>query len=249
MRQPKDLFSKQAAAYRQYRPEYPQELYDHILKFVKERDSAWDCGTGNGQVAAVLADYFQEVEATDISQSQLKNAIEKENVFYQLCQAEKTHFDDNAFDLVTVAQAIHWFHFEAFYKEVRRVAKPKAVIAAWGYGLFRVNPEVDALVDSFYKNVIGPYWDSERRYIDDDYRSLPFPFREIGDKKNFTIHKQWTRADLEGFLNTWSAVQKYIEVNGGNPVGTFLERLQPVWPAEASMEVKFPVFLKLGQVH
>lgn len=247
--QPKDLFSKQAAAYRKYRPEYPQELYDYVLRQVEGRESAWDCGTGNGQVAAVLADYFYEIEATDISENQLINAIEKTNVYYQLCQAEKTQFDDNTFDLITVAQAIHWFNFEKFYKEVRRVAKARAVIAVWGYGLFQVDPEVDALVDTFYRDVIGPYWDSERRYIDEEYGSIPFPFKEIEGKKAFTIHKQWTLADLEGYLNTWSAVQKYIDARGENPVGALLESLQPIWPSSESRKVIFPVFLKLGHVH
>lgn len=249
VRQPKDLFSKQAAAYRLYRPEYPKELYDQILTHVKGRESAWDCGTGNGQVAAVLAEYFQEVEATDISQNQLKNAIDKENLFYQLCQAEKTQFDDNAFDLITVAQAIHWFHFEDFYKEVRRVAKSEAVIAVWGYGLFRISPDVDALIDDFYHTVVGPFWDKERRYIDDEYRSLPFPFKEIGEKKSFTIHKQWSLAELEGYLNTWSAVQKYIDAHGENPISPFIKRVQPLWGKGKSRDVEFPLFLKMGQVH
>jgi ubiquinone/menaquinone biosynthesis C-methylase UbiE len=248
VRKPKDLFSKQAAAYRQFRPEYPPKLYTLILKHVQGREAAWDCGTGNGQVAAVLADYFDEVEATDISVSQLKNAIEKENVYYQLCQSEKTHFDDNTFDLITVAQAAHWFHFEDFYKEVRRVAKSSAIIAIWGYGLFRVNPEIDALIDTFYSEVTGPYWDSERRYIDDEYRSLPFPFREIGTDNSFTILKTWTLADLEGFLNTWSAIQHYVEAKGENPIGRLLTKLKPHWPAEERREVSFPIFLKLGHV-
>ena len=245
----KDLFSKQAAEYRLYRPEYPQELYIHIMEQVEETEAAWDCGTGNGQVAAALSDFFEEVEATDISESQLRNAIEKYNVFYQLCRAEKTHFEDSTFDLITVAQAVHWFNFEGFYKEVRRVAKPRAVIAVWGYGLFQINPEIDALLHDFYKNVTGPYWDRERRHIDEEYKNIPFPFKQIGGKKDFTIMKQWSLADLEGFLNTWSAVQKYLEVKDENPVTKFMQQLEKVWPEAETKEVKFPIFLKMGRVH
>src|SRR5947209_15554910 len=106
---PKDLFSSQADVYAKYRPTYPQELFDYILRFVKERESVWDCATGNGQAANVLANYFQTVEATDISEAQLKNAVKKENIYYQICPAERTPFADNSFDLITVATAYHWF--------------------------------------------------------------------------------------------------------------------------------------------
>ena len=247
MNQPKDLFSKQAAAYRQYRPEYPKELYEYILQHVKGRESAWDCGTGNGQVAVVLADYFQEVDATDISENQLKNAIEKENVYYLLTRAEHTHFDKDTFDLITVAQALHWFNFETFYQEVRRVAKPGAVLAVWGYGLFRVVPEIDKIIDDFYKNITGPYWDQERRYIDDQYKSIPFPFQQPEEgTKQFTIIKPWTIADLEGYLNTWSAVQHYIKERGESPVGALMDQIDGLWPAGEVKDVRFPVFMKLG---
>ncbi|WP_224997299.1 class I SAM-dependent methyltransferase [Cesiribacter sp. SM1] len=248
MKQPKDLFSKQAAAYRQYRPEYPLELYDFILRHVKGRESAWDCGTGNGQVAAVLADYFQEVDATDISENQLKNAIDKDNVYYQVVRAEQTPFDKNTFDLITVAQAIHWFNFDAFYNEVRRVSKKGAVLAVWGYGLFRVDPEVDRIIDYFYKQTTGPYWDNERRYIDEEYRTIPFPFQEEGERKSFTISRQWTLAELEGFLKTWSAVQHYMKEKGENPVKALIEQVQSVWMPGEIKEVSFPVFMRLGRV-
>lgn len=244
----KDLFSQQAEAYRKHRPVYPQALYDYILQEVKEREAAWDCGTGNGQVAAALAGYFQEIEATDISENQLKNAEEKANVFYQLCQAESTYFDEDTFDLITVAQAIHWFDFESFYTEVRRVAKPGAVIAIWGYGLFRINPQIDALVDDFYTNVTGPYWEHERTYIDEQYKTIPFPFNEIKVAEHFSIEKEWSLDELRGFLNTWSSVQKYIKQKGKNPVDGFIESLKPLWPEEASYTAVFPIFLRMGRV-
>lgn len=244
----KDFFSKQAALYRLYRPTYPPELYQHILAQVNAREAAWDCGTGNGQVAAVLAEYFQEVEGTDISENQLKNAIEKPNIFYQLCQAERTHFDAESFDLITVAQAVHWFNFDAFYAEVRRVARPAAVLAVWGYGLFRIDAEVDKRVDDFYQRVVGPYWDPARHYIEEAYQTIPFPFNEIEGNNSFTIHKRWSLAELEGFLNSWSAVQQYVQEQGQNPVRPFIESLKSVWGGESRKEVRFPIFLRMGRL-
>src|SRR5688572_30203861 len=144
----KDLFSTQSDLYAKYRPDYPQELYDHILSFVNKKDMAWDCATGNGQAAVVLADHFKKVIATDISAAQIGKAIRKENIEYLICPAESTLFDDNLFDLVTIAQAYHWLKWDAFKKEVTRVCKPGAVISAWMYDRFS-EEKVDGVVRDF----------------------------------------------------------------------------------------------------
>lgn len=103
----KDIFSKQANSYAKYRPLYPEELFDHILQFVTERNCVWDCATGNGQAAIALAPHFKQVIATDISEKQLSLAKRYENIQYQFAAAEHTNFPDNSFDLITVAQAYH----------------------------------------------------------------------------------------------------------------------------------------------
>ncbi|HVE60450.1 MAG TPA: class I SAM-dependent methyltransferase, partial [Chitinophagaceae bacterium] len=135
----KDLFSTQANAYAQYRPTYPKELFEYIVSFVENKTTAWDCATGNGQAAAILSGYFEKVIATDISQAQLKNAVEKDNISYQISTAEKTPFPDDSFDLITVATAYHWFDHTAFHKEATRVGKNNCVVAAWTYGSLNTN--------------------------------------------------------------------------------------------------------------
>src|SRR5512135_1288098 len=115
----KDLFSSQAELYARFRPTYPPELYSFILKFVRRRDHALDCATGSGQVARTLAEYFQTVYAIDISQSQLRHAAPADNIVYSVSRAESTPFQADAFDLITVAQAFHWFDAPAFWKEVQ----------------------------------------------------------------------------------------------------------------------------------
>ena len=166
----KDNFSIQADEYAIYRPRYPQELFDFLLSNTKNNDTAWDCATGNGQVAAELAKHFKNVFATDISEKQLANAIEKENIKYKKEAAEKTFFADNYFDLITVAQALHWFNFEKFYKELIRVAKPGALFAAITYTICKTNDETDNVLRHFYHDLTGPYWDAERKYIDEQYK-------------------------------------------------------------------------------
>src|SRR3954471_16590893 len=153
---PKDLFSQQSSLYARYRPGYPRALYDHIFSRLNSLETAWDCATGNGQVASVLADHFKTVFATDQSEKQLREAIKKPNIIYSRQAAETTDFQDQSFDLVTVGQAYHWFSFPDFQREVKRVARPGALIAIWGYKLCTVNDKIanDIILD-FYNNVVG----------------------------------------------------------------------------------------------
>jgi len=243
----KDNFSKQAVNYAKYRPNYPDSLYQEILKTVDRFDKAWDVGTGNGQVAQTLSLYFKEVFATDISEKQIQQAVKKVNIQYTIAPAEHTLFPNDHFNLITVAQAIHWFKFDDFYSEVKRVAKPDATIAVWGYGLLNISKEIDAYIEAFYSKTIGPYWDSERKLIDDAYTTIPFPF-EIIPTPSFEMEYQWNLSDLEGYLNTWSSVQHYISQNGTNPVPVLINKLAALWREEELKKVTFPIFLKLGKI-
>src|SRR3954471_1919616 len=162
----KDNFSTQSEQYVKFRPTYPDKLYQFLWPLIETKDTAWDCATGNGQVAQELSKHFKGVYATDISENQIKNAIQRENIFYKVERAEQTSFRNKNFDLITVAQAIHWFDFEAFYKEVKRVIKPKGILTVIGYGLFSIDKDTDAVINRFYREVTGPYWDKERRFVD-----------------------------------------------------------------------------------
>jgi ubiquinone/menaquinone biosynthesis C-methylase UbiE len=241
-----DLFSGHADIYARYRIDYPDALYDFVLSFVTERGAAWDCATGNGQVATALARYFDQVDATDLSETQVAQAPALPNVRYQVSQAEKTPFAEAQFDLVTVGQALHWFDVAAFHREVRRVLKPGGVIAEWGYAINTVSPEVDMLVNEFYNNTIGSYWNSMRQHVENQYAELPFDFANP-QHADFTVERYWTAEWFLNYLRTWSAVQKYIGVNGYDPVDTLTESINTAWgPGERL--VQFPVFLRLGQV-
>ena len=243
----KDNFSKQAELYAAYRPSYPKELFDFILSHVKGRHAAWDCATGNGQTAIVLASFFKKVYATDISQKQLDNAVSRDNIHYSLQKAEQTNFDDDSFDLVTVSQALHWFAFDEFYREVKRVTKPGGWLAVWSYSRSAISPTIEPLIEKYHFRTLGEYWDKERKYVDDNYSSIPFPFNEIVVPP-FEIRYEWTIGQLEGYLNTWSALQKFIAKNNYNPVNALIEEIRPHWSPE-KMQVVFPIHLRMAQVH
>jgi ubiquinone/menaquinone biosynthesis C-methylase UbiE len=242
----KDNFSKQSDLYSRFRPGYPGQLFDFLLPLVPDKKAAWDCGTGNGQVAITLSRYFNEVYATDLSSAQIEKAQKKQNIFYSVENAEKTLFPDNKFDLITVAQAIHWFEFKSFYGEARRTLKPGGVIAAIGYDLLRINKKTDLLIDGFYKDVTGPYWDKERKYVDEHYGTIPFPFKEI-TTPDFAMNYNWEFEQVIGYLNTWSAVQHYTRKNNENPVEKFSEQLKKVWGNVLKRKVTFPIFGRTGR--
>lgn len=242
----KDNFSKQSDLYAKFRPGYPKKMFDFLLPLVPDKRIAWDCGTGNGQVAISLSRYFKEVYATDISASQINNAVKKANIFYSVEKAEETLFADNTFDLVTVAQAIHWFNFKSFYDEVKRTLKQGGIVAAIGYDVLKINKEINILIDDFYKTTTAPYWDSERKYIDDHYTTIPFPFKEI-ESPEFSINYSWEFDQVVGYFNTWSAVQHYIRKNNENPVDKFATRLKEAWGNVIRRKVSFPIFIRVGR--
>lgn len=243
----KDNFSTQSNDYARYRPVYPQALIDYLISLTENQDSCWDCGTGNGQLAVQLAGTFQKIYATDISENQLNNATSKPNIDYSLQSAEQTNFPDNHFDLITVAQAAHWFDFELFNREVKRVLKSNGVIALFGYGLVEVEGEIGEIIKRFYWNVTKPYWDPERDHIEAKYQTIPFPFEEIMDVPNFDIKKEMSLEELTGYIGTWSAVQHFKKANGYHPVDKLRDDLSKIWN-EGKREVTFPTFVRLGRV-
>jgi len=242
----KDNFSTRADKYAQFRPTYPEALFDHLFSLSPSKASAWDCGTGNGQIAQRLASVFQNVQATDISRQQLDNAVRLPNIHYSLQPAEKTDFPDHGFDLITVAQAIHWFDFDAFYAEVHRTLKPGGILAVIGYNLPRFNAAVDAVIADFYRKVVGPYWDKERRYIDENYQTIPFPYADL-PALAFTIDVQWSFDHLIGYIETWSAVKHYQKEKGENPVRLVEPRLKTAWGEAGLLPGHFPILLRLAR--
>ena len=243
----KDHFSRQAPDYARYRPSYPAGLFAWLAQIAPATTAAWDCGTGSGQAAIGLAAHFQRVIATDPSRKQLDHAEPHPRIDYRVASAEVSLLDTASVDLVTVAQAIHWFDLEKFYVEARRVLKPGGVIAAWTYTLLDVEAGIDELLADFYRNVVGPYWPPERRKVDDRYRSLPFPFEPLVPPA-LEIRTEWSRTDLLGYLGTWSATQAYMKAKERDPLPEFGRRLVPLWPDPALIKtLRWPLHLRVGR--
>lgn len=242
----KDNFSTQSDQYVRFRPLYPQELIDYLLSLIEEKGVCWDCGTGNGQLAVQLSEYFEKIFATDISEKQLGNAIQKKNIEYSLQPAESTNFEDQSFDLVTVAQAAHWFDHDQFNKEVKRILKPNGILALIGYGLVQVDKEINPTINHFYWKITKPYWDPERNHIEEKYQNIPFPYTEISDVPLFPIEKEMELEELVGYIGTWSAVQHYKKAIGHSPIDSLMNQLKSEWSG-GKVKVTFPLFMRVGR--
>jgi len=244
----KDLFSDQSETYALYRPVYPPILFDYIVSFVPDKNLAWDCATGNGQSALPLSGYFKKIFASDISQKQLAQASQKNNVEYILCSAEKTPFANNSFDLITVSQAYHWLNFKKFYAEALRVGKANCVVAVWMYDLLSSKEEdLNHLIHHLYKNITGTYWDAERKHVDNHYADIPFDFEPL-PTKDFSIETYFSPAQLLGYFSSWSATQNFIKANNYSPIDEIKTDLYKLWPQNESKLFCFPIVLKLGRI-
>jgi ubiquinone/menaquinone biosynthesis C-methylase UbiE len=242
----KDHFSSQPENYQKYRPRYPDSLYQWLASLTPATDMAWDCATGNGQAALPLAGYFRQVIATDGSEQQVKSAIKADNIHYDIARETCDRIEDSSTDLVAVAQALHWFDRPVFFREVARVLKPAGILAIWSYNLLQIEPGIDQLVSDFYHQTVGKYWPAERQLVEQAYGAITLPFESIATP-DFEMSEYWQREQLIGYINTWSAVKRYREDRGSDPLPELENRLRALWPDEKHLAAHWPLTVKVSR--
>lgn len=243
----KDHFSGHARDYAVYRPSYPVALYEWLSSITPDRSLAWDCATGNGQVATSLARYFDHVVATDASAEQVKEAKANPGISYRIEPAEKSSNSDSSVDLITVGQAYHWFNHSDFLLEADRVLRPGGVIAIWTYKLAEIESDIDDIIFELYEEILGEYWPPERQFIDREYQDFNLPWEELNTPQ-FSMDTTWTLTALLGYLNTWSGLRRYVKDKHVNPLDMVQGRLSEVWgdPDNGKM-VRWPLIVKASR--
>lgn len=242
----KDHFSGHASDYAKFRPHYPRELFAYLASVTGERNYAWDCATGNGQAAVALGEFFRHVIATDASEKQIASATPHDRVTYRVATAEHSELEIGSIDLITVAQALHWFDRDMFFAEAKRVLKPNGLLAVWSYNLFEIAPEIDRLVETFYRKTVGPFWDFERSLVETGYRTIDFPFAE-SIPPDFRMQAEWSLDDVLGYLRTWSATKAFITAHGFDPVNDLVDQLHAAWGSKKMRIVNWPLSVRVGR--
>lgn len=241
-----DYFGAAAASYANYRPQYPPALFAWLAAVAPERDRVWDCGTGSGQAAVGLAARFAHVVASDPSIAQLTHAPRASGITYVAMTAEQCALDDESVDLVTVAQALHWFDHPRFFAEVDRVLRPGGVVAVWSYGLLTIDPALDPPLHHFYRDVLGPYWPAERALVDSGYAGIGLPYPELS-RPAAAMEVAWSLSQLGGYLSTWSAVGRYRAAVGVDPVPDVVRTLAASWGAATTRLVRWPLVARAAR--
>lgn len=244
----RNWFDRGGQAYARFRPEYPGELAAYLAALAPDASLAVDVGCGNGQLTGQLAEHFAAVVGLDSSADQVANAAPRANVDYRCAPAERMPLAERSASLISAAQAAHWFDLPAFYAEVRRIAKPGAVLALISYGVLQLDEQLDARFQQFYWQEIGPYWPAERQLVDSGYATLDFPFEPLTPPA-MAIRLDWNLAELLGYIATWSAVRRAREAGREDILQRFASDIAGIWgDPESKRAVSWPINMRVGRV-
>jgi SAM-dependent methyltransferase len=217
-------------------------LYRFLGAQCERHNLAWDCATGSGQAAFDLVQTFSRVIATDISQELLALAPPHPRISYRTASAEESGVESNSVDLITIAQALHWFDLNRFWVEVMRVLKKGGVMAFWGYNWPVVEPGIDRVLEDF-KAIIFSSWPERSRILHDGYSSIRAPFREISSPP-FEASAHWDLEDYLAHFRSWSAVRYYRDRTGEDILEQFQPAFAQAWRG-TRVPVKWPLIMRV----
>lgn len=241
-----DHFSERATQYATARPTYPAALAEFLWRVSPTSEVAWESGCGSGQLTRSLAPYFEHYIATDPSIKQLREAPESAALLY-CALAEASALPNDCVDLCVAAQAAHWFDLPRYYDEVRRVSRPRGVIALITYGHSRIEPAVDEVIREFNASVLTRYWPPERSHVDAGYETMEFPFERL-ETPELEMEASWSLGEMVNYINTWSSVQALRKSTGDAALQDFFERLALAWDSSSTKRVVWPLALKVGRI-
>lgn len=250
-----DHFSERACGYAKFRPHYPRELIEYLARQTKnavERSgpwTVWEAGCGSGQLSVGLAEFFDRVIATDASADQIAQAPAHPRIEFRVARAEASGLGERSVDLAVAAQAAHWFDLDGYYAEVRRVVRPGGLVGLVVYGIHVADdPAIDNIVKQFYRQTLAAYWPPQRRLVEEEYRTLPFPLEEMPTSR-FEMRERWTRDEMLGYVETWSATTALAKASGRETIDAFRDTVAAAWgDAESRRTIRWPLALRLGKV-
>lgn len=218
------LFQR-GSQYQQFRPTYPPSLFQWLSNQSTGHHLALDLGCGSGQASRGLEPWFRQVLGADISHEQLLAAPASRS-HYLLSMANRLPLADASLDLITVAQAYHWFDQAAFHAEAQRTLCPGGVLALISYGVCEVTG-LGSMIQDFHDGPLAPWWPPERAQVVAGYPDADLPWPALtypGD----CITLDWSATDMLGYLDTWSALVQAART-GEHPLDDFAPTLRQAW--------------------
>ena len=155
-------FGRAAEEFHRYRPDYPPELFEHILMWIRSerRNCAMDLGAGTGKSSRWLADYFSEVIAVEPDAGMAaKLADEVPEARVRNCTAEECSQADGSVDLVTIGNALHWMDSARVFENAHGWLRAGGILAVYDRPLPKCTPEIDAIILAELRGAWKPHRD------------------------------------------------------------------------------------------
>ena len=217
-------FDAWAADYDRYRPGYPPELFTTIADrlVLPKHPRVVDLGAGTGRASLAMAEIGWRVTAVEPGKPMLdvlrgRASDEGLLVATRQASAEETGLDAGSADLVTAAQAFHWFEKPQALAEIARITRPGGGLALFwnvraasrspflaGYGQL-LRRAMDSTEDSTEDPGIGRYESGGR---EETYAALSAsPAFEAPELVELHQEVSMTRGEFIGMAFTASYVQ------------------------------------------
>lgn len=239
-------FQQGGAGYAAHRPHYPDDLLCFLADQAPARQLAVDIGCGSGQLTTALAGHFEQVIGVDPSPSQITHAVAGPHIRYQQAAAEKIDITPLKADLIVAAQAAHWFDLPIFYENLTKFAKDKALLALITYGVPQVIGPIQSDFADLYWGDIHDFWPAARQHVENGYADFDFPFSEV-ILPALSISCQWGRADILGYVHTWSAVKAAKTAGQKDLIDRFMAHLGDIW-GDQIREISWPLQGRVGVI-
>jgi ubiquinone/menaquinone biosynthesis C-methylase UbiE len=201
-------FSDRVANYVKYRPSYPDAMIEYLVSKVQtsEYKILADIGSGTGILTRLLLSYYEKVigvEPNNEMRLEAERALGSNERFVSVSgTAESTTLLDKSVNIITVAQAFHWFDREKTKKEFGRILKENGLVALiWNNRL--VNTEFLREYDSVLKEYATDYNEVNHQNIKlEDLQAFyggEVEKKEFKNKQEFDLESVYGRLDSSSY--------------------------------------------------
>ncbi|MDO4245216.1 MAG: class I SAM-dependent methyltransferase [Deinococcus sp.] len=229
------------------RPAFHGLILERLRPYLRGNELGADVACGTGLSSVALAELVSEVRAYEISGAMLAHALPHPRVAYAQAAAESLPLPDNVLDVLTVAQAFHWFDRQAFLQEARRTLKSSGVLALYDdffVGEMGGQPTFTAFAKAYFARYPAPARHREP-FGEADAQAAGFSFTE----SRWQHPLKMTKSQLLAYLLTHSNIAAATEA--GTPpseITAWLEaELAPFYETNAEQEIMFSALLTVCQ--